>query len=289
MRWVGGAAAGIVVVACSATNPGFYVDTASSPETTETTTSGSSDGSTRADDDTSSGTDDVDTTADPGDSETRGSSTTDPLDTTGTSTGEPASSTGEDSSTEDGTTGEVETEEYVNLHAACDDPPTMWNSQNGNIMALPCQTVGPPPEPPKPWAGYLFDFMFDGEVELDVVAMTPAAKKGAVLTGDYNALLLPPTAVTPHLRATLECQASPKICDIVAGVRLEDELSNATIINIPEIALTSGQQEEVDIDLSDYVADLTDKKFRVVLFVIANSGTGGDRGVWVHPRIVEVN
>lgn len=273
---------GTALIGCRA-NPVFAVDDDDEPATS--TTASSTGSTTRPDQTSLSSADTTDSGADSTTANASAASETstgapDPGDTT---TGAPDTDSSASTGDDDSTTGEVEQEIY-DLHDRCDlEPDTVWIAEYAGVIDdIPCHTTDNPPPPP--WAGYLFDFEFADVLEPRVVHMMPQQKPGAQVTGDYNGLQLG-KPVSPHLRAVLVCPGDP--CSIIGSVRVED-LNNEPIVGQEEIPLGPGQMQVVDLDLGDFVDQLSKQEFRVVLAVTGQDGSGGDRGVWVRPRIVDV-
>jgi hypothetical protein len=280
---IAGVIVGVLVVACRA-NPVFAVDDDDPPATSAAASS--TDGTTRPEQTGLASTDTTDsgpdaTTANVSASET----STGAPDTGDTTTGAPDTDSSTTADT-DSTTGDVEQEIY-DLHDRCDlMPDTIWLAENaGAITGLECYTGKDPPPPP--WAGYLFDFTFADQLEPRVVHMMPEQYAGAIVTGEFNGLQFA-NAVAPHLRAVLVCPEGADLCSIIGSVRVED-LNNKPIVGQEEIPLGPGQMQFIDLDLTEHIDVLSKQPFRVVLAVTAQSGSGGDRGVWVRPRIVDLN
>ena len=291
MRWVGvGASIVFAVVGCRG-NPWFQLDlddaattdvaASTVAETTAASTSSAADSASGPGLATSDSGPDATTV---GASEAADTTSTGATDTTGATTGD----TGTDTSSSGGdtTTGDGEHEIY-DLHAMCDGASTDWLSALGADTPdiLLCDTSNDPESPP--WVGYLPDFMFDEAPEPRVVAAVPTQKSGAQVSGQYNALLLA-DAVAPHLRAALVCPKADKPCSIIGSVIIELP-DNEFVTGQLEIPVGPGQVQDIDIDLTPELATLAQQEFRVVLVVTAQNGDGADLGVWVRPRIVDLN
>ena len=283
----------VLLAGCSRDNPWFYLDQDDEATSTAAATSDGTPGdaaSTAGIEDTTGTTTDA-AEATSGDSEAVVDTDTD---ATSTTTGETTTGVADTGGTADtGTTGEtgmvdttdgdpIEGEVWHDLWDLCFDSATDWQAYGLQAGALKCDTDFNNPEQ---WAGWLPPALYMNKLELQVLGIVPAVGFGNSITGTYQGLTLT-QAKTPHLRTIVGCPIGPPMCEIMGNIRVEQD--GATVVGIKDFSLGPNSSTSIDIDLSPYPMLLNGKPFSVVLVVTSKNGGPGNRGAWLHPRIVEV-
>ena len=278
----------VLLVGCSRDNPWFTIDGDDDPPPGSTGAAEDS-GTTGPAESTSS----IDSAGSTGPADTSGDTGGVVQTDTGsdTTTGEAPDTTTDapdttDTGDDDTTTGldPTEGELWHDLWMECGSPDTHWLAENPKIQAIMCDTDAT--KPPAPWAGWHAKLEYKGETVTQVLALVPELGAGPLVTGTYDGLTMP-GAKKPHLRTTVLCPTDPPTCLIQGNIRVEQ--GAVPVVGIEDFKLSSGQALDIDIDLTPYDALRDGSEFSVVFVVTSMKAVTGNRGLWLAPRIVEVN
>jgi hypothetical protein len=172
---------------------------------------------------------------------------------------------------------------WHDLYQGCESSDTTWLAVGPMGKPLVCNTGMD--KPAVQWAGWHDKVLHNNKLEEFVLALVPDLGAGPHITGTYNGLMMP-NAKTPHLRTTALCPVNQPQCQIQGNIRVEQNAE--TVVGIEDFKLSSGQAFDIDIDLTLY-PELRDGPFTVVFVVTSMTYCPGNRGLWLAPRIVEVN
>jgi len=284
----------LLLVGCSRDNPWFALeggDDTPPPGSTGAADEGDTTGPAASTSpmDTTASTGPADTSGDTGSVVDTGSDTG--SDSDDTTTGELHGTTTDipdmtDTGGDDTTTGldPTEGELWHDLWMDCAAPGTHWLAESLTIKPIECDTDGTKPAPP--WAGWHPKLNYKGETVTQVLALVPEFGAGPLVTGTYDGLTMP-GAKTPHLRTTVLCPTDPPGCLIKGNIRIEQ--GAVPVVGIEDFKLSSGQAFDIDIDLTPYQTLRDGSEFSLVLVVTSMKAVAGNRGLWLAPRIVEVN
>lgn len=287
-----------LLVGCSRENPWFHLADDDAPSTTLDPGDSESTGvaaSTAPDDTSAASTGPADTgetgsTTSLSDGDTEGVIMTDTDATTGGADTDPGTTSAADT-TGDGTTGPMETDGgdptegdvWHDLLVLCPWFETEWLAGGDIPGSFECDWDWDKPEQ---WAGLQLEGAFYmGQWAQPVLALVPAVGPDNIITGTYNGLTLP-DAINPHLRTIVLCPHDLP-CSIKGNIRVEQ--GGASIVGVEDFFLTTGGSKIIDIPLALHPELLGEDEFSVLVVITSMTEEPGNHGLWIYPRIVEVN